>query len=254
MLPRSFGRLFLLAALPAVSAPQSSGPRLDHIREVNLAYAASLPSFVADETAKRSVASAGGKWRNLDTVETEIAFNGPRVLRTRIRRNGKPWEKPFEALPGFKWYGGFGTEIKPIFDPECPTTLTYESATREAGRRLAEYSFSSPADGCFTVFYFEGNQANPPRTGRVYVDDPGGSLLRLEEDAADFPPGFEFSRRHEEVRWDYVTIAGAAHLLPVAASFLVEYSSGARTRIEVTYANHRHFEAASNVTFPKNDR
>ena len=71
----------------------------------------------------------------LDTIQTEITFVGTRVVRRQIRRNGKPWDRPFDALPGFKWYGGFGTEIRPIFDPQCPTTIEYEGPAEFAKKR-----------------------------------------------------------------------------------------------------------------------
>jgi hypothetical protein len=238
----------LLLAFPVSAAD----PKLEHAREVNLAYASHMPSFVADETATRYTSdSRPGKWRRFDTIETEITFSGSSAVRRQIRRNAKPWDQPFESLPGFKWYGGFGTEIRPVFDPECPTAV--EPAGREEirGRQLLKYRFRSPADGCFADFYFGAHRYNPPRTGHVFLDDPGGNVIQLDEDAAGFPPEAEFAERTEEVFWDNVKIANEVHLLPVAANFLVVYSSGARSRVEVKYTNHRHFEASTNITFPK---
>jgi hypothetical protein len=224
--------------------------KLEHMRDVNLGYASNMPNFVADETAKRYTSDdKSPEWRYLDTIETEIAFVGNRAVRQQIRRNGKPWDRPFETLPGFKWYGGFGTEIRPVFDPQCPTTLAYEGSSEVRGRQVLEYRFSSQADGCFAPFYFEYQRYNPERTGHAFVEDLGGNVIRLDETATGFPPDFEFARREEQVSWDYVRIGNASHLLPVGANFLVVYSSGARSRVEVEYRNHRHFEAATNLTF-----
>ena len=240
----------LLAVVAPLAAQHDAA--LAHAREVNLAYAANMPSFVADETAKRSTSnSPTGKWRAEDTVQTEITFNGPRAVRRQIRRNGKPWNFPFETLPGFKWYGGFGTEIRPIFDPTCSTSIEPAGSSVGGARTLLEFRYSAPADGCFAVFNFAGRHANPPRTGHVFVDDPGGHVIRLDEQAIDFPADFGFTRREEEVRWDEVRIGDASHLLPVAANFLVVYSNGARSRIEVAYTNHRHFETSSTIDFKK---
>ncbi len=252
-------RLIVFAAVPlaflqqafSVSADDS---RLEHARKVNLAYAANMPSFVADETAKRYQGdSKSQKWRFLDTIESEITFVGTRVVRRQIRRNGKPWDRPFEALPGFKWYGGFGSEIKPLFDPQCPTTIEEEGPAELRGKKVTKYRFRSPEDGCFAFFYFENRRSNPARSGHVFIDDPGGNVIQLDEEAAAFPPDFEFAQRKEEVSWDYVKIEDASHLLPVTANFVISYSSGARSRIEVVYKNHRHFEASSNIAFPKQE-
>lgn len=243
-------------ATPAPAPDRSSGTgapgsrELEHARLVNLDYAANMPNFVADEIAKRYRSTAQSPhWRAYDTVEDEITFRGRRAVRQQIRRNGKPWGQPFDALPGFKWYEGFETEISPLFDPKCPTAIEYKGRSKAAGRQLLEYRFSSPVDGCFPFLYFTYQRYNPARTGVVYIEDPGGSLVRVDDEAGGFPADFEFAGREEHVFWDYVKIGDNSHLLPVRADFLVSYSSGTRYRVEVEYKNHRHFEASSAVTF-----
>jgi len=239
-----------LMVLPHPFRESDDDSRLARARRVNLAYAANMPSFVADETARRYTSkSKSAKWQPLDTIQTEITFAGTRAVRRQIRRNGKPWERAFEALPGFKWYGGFGTEIKPVFDPQCPTIITYGGPTKAGEKELLKYAFNSPANGCFSPFYADDQQSNPPRNGHVFIDDASGNVIRLEEEANGFPADFDLAQRNEEVSWDYVIIGSASHLLPVAANFVILYSSGARTRIEVEYKNHRHFEASSDITF-----
>ncbi|MGD0669688.1 MAG: hypothetical protein ABSB23_19180 [Bryobacteraceae bacterium] len=224
--------------------------KLEHAREVNLQYAANLPDYVADETAKRYTGHGRPpEWRHLDTIETEIAVSGSRALRRHIRRNGSPWEQPFQALPGFKWYGGFGTEIRPLFNTQCPTTIEYQGRAEMRGKQLLEYRFSSPPDGCFAPFYVDYQRYNPARTGHVFIDDSGGNVIQLGEEASGFPAAFEIAQRKEEVSWDYVRIGGTDHLLPVAATFVVLFSSGTWWRVEVQYTNHRHFEASTNITF-----
>ena len=224
--------------------------KLEHAREINLDSASSLPNFVADETAKRYTSNGKSpQWKYLDTIETEVTFKGNSAVREQIRKDGQPWRKPFQALPGFKWYGGFGTEIRPLFDPQCPTAIEYQGRGEVRGKQVLEYRFHSPADGCFHPFYFGYQQYNPARTGHVFIEDAGGNILQIDEEASGFPSEFEFAQRKEEVSWDYVKIGDTSHLLPVGANFVVFYSSGSRWRIEVDYKNHRHFEASTKVTF-----
>ena len=242
----------LWLALPFAASAEDA--RLERARKVNLAYAAHMPAYVADETAKRYTGnSRSAKWQVQDTIQSEITFSGTRAVRRQIRRNGRPWDRPFDALPGFKWYGGFGTEIRPLFDPACPTALTYEGPAGVRGQELLKYRFSSPADGCFAVLYFENRQVNPPRQGHVWIDNATGRVMQLSEEASGFPADFELAQRDEEVSWANVRIGDASHLLPVAATFVILYSSGMRARIEVEYKNHRHFEASSDITFPKEE-
>jgi hypothetical protein len=235
---------------PRTAESSGGGEALEHAREVNLRYLANMPNFVADETARRyrSVANST-RWRDYDTVQSEITFQGRNAVRRQIRRNGKPWTQPFEALPGFKWYEGFATEIKPLFDRECPTRIEYQGTSQMGERQLKKYGFNSPSDGCFPYFYFDYQRYNPARSGHLYIDDPDGNVFQIDEAAEDFPAQFEFSGREEQVFWDYVKIGDDAHLLPVRANFLVSYRSGTRYRVEVEYKNHRHFESSSNVTF-----
>ncbi len=234
----------------AADSGAPGGRKLEHARSVNLDYAANMPNFVADEIARRyRSTSQSPRWRPYDTVEDEITFRGRRAVRQQIRRNGKPWNQPFDALPGFKWYEGFETEISPLFDPKCPTTIEYKGRSTAAGRQLLEYRFSSPVDGCFPFLYFTYQRYNPARTGIVYIEDPGGSVIQVDDQAGGFPADFEFAGREEHVFWDYVKIGNNSHLLPVRANFLVSYSSGTRYRVDVEYKNHRHFEASSAVTF-----
>ena len=232
-------------------APENAGSReLEHARLINLEYAANMPNFVADEIAKRFISTTRSpQWRAYDTVEDEIAFRGHRALRQQIRRNGKPWDQPFEALPGFKWYEGFETEISPLFDPQCPTTIEFQGRSKAGGRQALEYRFSSPVDGCFPFLYSFYQRYNPARTGRVFIEDPGGSVLQVDDREGEFPVDFQFVEKEEHMFWDYVKIGGNSHLLPVRANFLVTYSSGSRYRVEVEYKNHRHFEASTNITF-----
>jgi hypothetical protein len=257
VVPGVRSRVVLLTALllstrhggTAADSDSTADLKLAEAREVNLEYVSHMPDFVADEKAKRYTSNNNSRdWRYSDTIETEISFRGSRAVRGQIRRDGKPWKQPFEALPGFKWSGGFGTEIRPLFDPACPTTIAYEGPAEIHGKQLHKYRFSSPADGCFAFFYIDSSQFNPGRTGYAFLDD-GGHLIELEETADGFPADFEFTRRTEHVTWDYVKIGNDSHLLPVAATFEIFYSSGLRSRIEVEYRNHRHFEASTNVDF-----
>lgn len=223
---------------------------LEQARRVNLEYAANMPNFVADEIAKRyRMSPRSQSWSDFDVVESEITFRGNRAVRQQIRRNGKLWEQPFDALPGYKWYEGFGPEITPLFDPKCPTTLKYGGRSESHGRPLHEYKFSSPVDGCFPYFFFNYQRFNPARTGRVLVDGAAGNVMRLEEEESGFPSEIEFSGRKVEIVWDYVKIGEESHLLPVRSHFEVRYYDGTRYRVEVEYKNHRHFEASSHVIY-----
>src|SRR5215472_8588344 len=74
--------------------------QLEHIRSVNLERAANLPNFVADEIAVRyrSPRVSPPQWRQVDTIESEIAVRGRGFTRRNTLVDGKPWNK--QVLPG----------------------------------------------------------------------------------------------------------------------------------------------------------
>jgi hypothetical protein len=92
-----------------------------------------------------------------------------------------------------------------------------------------------------------GYEYNTARTGHVLIDETTGCALRFEEEMLEFPAQSEL-RVKETVVWDNVEIGGASHLLPVAYELALTRAR-AVFRITVEYRNHRHFEAASSVTF-----
>ena len=131
--------------------------------------------------------------------------------------------------------------------------MSHHHRVRGSGRvrekALLKYRFSFAGRRMLRLLLFRTttlqSRAQRPRLHRR----SSGNVIRLDEEATDFPADFELAQSNEEVSWDYVKIGDASHLLPVAANFVILYSSGARTRIDVEYKNHRHFEASSNITF-----
>lgn len=165
---------------------------LEHAREVNLERAANMPNFVADESVARYTGRPNSsKWKYQDTIETEITVRGIQVSRQNWRRNGKPVSPIAYGMPGT----GFGGALKPLFDPQCPTTLEFAGREELRGRPALVYRFRSPADGCFGDLIGNGNRPyNAARNGRVLIDDPAGEILQFEEEAAGFPGDFCFRK------------------------------------------------------------
>jgi hypothetical protein len=236
----------LVLGSPTPASPEQ--PALEHARQVNLDHAANMPNFVADETVKRytSFKANPDAWRLVDTIESEIIFKGGEPTRQHIRMNGKPWNKP---IPGINISPEFGTEIKPVFNPECATEINFEGRQVVRGKQLLVYRFSSPSYGCFGYFVYQNQRYVPPRTGRVLVEDPGGSMIQYEEDAKEFPKGFLVDSWKEVTSWDYVKIGDASHLLPITNDFFQGFSSGDLWHISVEFKNYRRFEASADVTF-----
>jgi len=220
---------------------------LEHARQLALERAANMPNFVAEEIATRYSGHAGSsKWKYEDTIDSEITVRGIQITRQNFRRNGKPVRRfNGDGMPTT----GFGAALKPLFDPQCPTTLELQNSEEVRGKSAQAYRFRSPANGCFGNLYGNLGGYNAARTGRVLIDAVAGEVLQFEEEATGFPKGFGFVQRNQVMTWDTVKIGDDSHWLPVAADFIWRGDGKDLYRTSVEYKNHRHFEAASNVTF-----
>ena len=238
--------------------PGVPDPGEDHdlarVRRANLEYESKLPDFVADETATRYISEAVGKpWRLDDTIESEISYKAGRFTRANVRRDGNPWRKPFVDLGGMVWGVTFGLELEAVFTPDCPTKVNLYGTEQVNGKSLLVYTFYANRNGCF------GNYAtgdlrqtyNPDRTGRFLVDPARGDVVRYQEEASGLPETYVMDRHTITESWDYVTIGGVSYLVPVSAEHIARHSDGAMRRVTVTYTNHRHFEAHTNISFDK---
>jgi hypothetical protein len=237
---------------PLSDKPATAEALLDHVRQVNLEFAANLPNFVADEIGKRYTAPlTSSAWHSVDTVESEIIFRGGGASREHIRLNGKPWDRPFQDLPGYVWGVFFGTQFRPLFSTDCPTTIEFEGRETAQGRSLLAFRFASPPAACFRLFGKRGKMApySPARTGRFLVEDPGGRVVRYEEEST-LTEGREMDRWTVEESWEYVKIGDATHLMPVGVKITGRSAEGLWSRVDVAYKNHRHFESSANFVIP----
>jgi hypothetical protein len=60
----------------------------------------------------------------------------------------RAWNRSLSPL--FNWETGLD-ELKPLFDPECPTTIDFAGREEARGRPVVAYRFQSPQDGCFDL-------------------------------------------------------------------------------------------------------
>jgi len=235
-------------AAPPIIEPTLPGS-MEQIRAHILEFVAEMPNFVADEVAKRYVSvTHPPDWRLADTIESEITFHGNTVSRDHILVNGKSWTGAYRTLPGFKWTDGFGSQLKFLFDDHCPTQFRSEGRLLEDGTAVSVVSYSSPAGGC--EFYWQDyQQFYPAKTGRIVLDAQEERVIRLETQSAGFPEAFPIASVRKQVTWNLVTIGDAVHWLPIAAEIQVVRSNGEMRLARHEYKNHRHFEAASTITF-----
>ncbi len=233
---------------PRAQPPPEEPSQLDRIRQVNLEYVSKLPDFVADEIARRYRSYDLGKpWRLENTVQDEVMVKDYRVTRRSIRKHASTlsgaMEKPFNF--------DFGLHVESIFNQQCPTKVEFAGREEVDGRPMLVYFFHSPPGNCFGAVVHNGNQQVAAVTGRFLVDAANLHVLRAEWDGAGFPEKFAVDRYTVTELWAYATIGGSTFPVSVSVETVVRMSDGSTERGTTEYKNHRHFEAATSITFGK---
>jgi hypothetical protein len=234
------------AAPPAGNASGDPQAVLEKARTVNLDRVSHLPNFVADEEVNCYALAAA--WKLTATVHSEVSFYGMNQLRQQVGPEGKlvPSQGTPEGCLG--WSGGFGTYIRPVFDPLCGTTLTYSKTTGKSGKQSLIYNFSTPLEGeCYPLSFSGFERAYAAHEGSVVIDMASGELISLVVRARGFPKAYGVAKIEETSTWGVVKVEGGPHLLPVSYVKTLENGNGDTNKVSAVYSKHRHFEANASI-------
>jgi hypothetical protein len=218
--------------------PSAESSQLDRVRRVNLDYVSKLPDFVADETTRRYRSYDVGKpWRLEHIIEDEITVKDNRVSRNR--------------QAGRLSASDFGLHLESVFDPHCGAKLGFAGREEAGGQAALAYFFHAPPGNCFGSVLHNGNRQVAAISGRILVDAANLHELRFEFQGSGFPEKFAVDRYTVTDLWGYAIIGGSSYLVPISAAVVDRMSDGSMERATTEYKNHRHFEAATSVTFGK---
>jgi len=228
--------------------PTAEPSQLDRVREVNLDYVAKLPDFVADEINRRYRSYDLGKpWRPELTVQDEVTVKDHRVFHRNVHKHASTLSGALDKPLNFD----FGLHLEAVFGPQCASRVEFVGREEVEGRPMLVYFFHIPTGGaCFGVAH-NGNQQFAAITGRILLDAANLHVLRSEWVGAGFPEKFAVDHFTTTEQWGYATIGGSAYLVPVSSEIVFRMSDGSTERGKTEYRNHRHFEAATSITFGK---
>jgi hypothetical protein len=222
---------------------------LERVRTVNLAHIRNMPSFVANEVAAPSLQAKGeSQWKQIDTVESEVAVHGNNQVRSRMRVNGKSYKTGSNLPPGPYTSGGFGEDLKALLDPSCPATFEFAGREESRGHRVVVYRFNVPVDGCFAPNTWGFEQYSPALSGRILTDEATGEVLQMEYRDNGMPHELGRDTRIA-YSWESITISDASYFLPATADSSWVAPNGDSWHIFVQFKDHRHFESSTVVTF-----
>lgn len=220
--------------------PSAEPSQLDRVRQVNLDYVSKLPDFVADEITRRYRSYDVGKpWRLEHTIEDEITVKDNRVSRQGTRMN-----RQLSA-------SDFGLHLESVFNLQCAAKIEFAGREETGGQPILVYFFQAPPGNCFGSVVHNGNRQVAAIIGRILLDAANLHVLRCEYQGTGFPEKFACDRYTVTDLWGYAAFGGSSYLVPISAGGVVRMSDGSMERVTTEYKNHRHFEAATSVTFGK---
>jgi len=227
---------------------------IERAREKSLAYAQSLPDFVATEVIHRYAGGfTGGLGGNpVDTLTVQLRYSQHREDHKLLLIDGKPARRTFETLEGTFGSGEFGATLAAIFDPATQTAFQWRSWKHARGRRVAwvDYTVTGPHSRyrLGTTAAGRALEADVGYHGVVEVDAETGEVLHLEYLADRIPESLHLTYAGTQVDYALAAVGGRNYLLPSHSETEMRGpTSFARNVIE--FREYRKFSSDSTIDF-----
>jgi hypothetical protein len=224
---------------------------LARIAQGALRYQGEVPDFLCRESITRSQASAKTpeRWKQLDTLEEDVAFVAGREMHNLLRINGKKTHTSHEDLEGMRSDGLLQFVMVPswIFGPQVRTRFDWSRWETRAGRQVAVFAFQVPPSISTHPLVNQSQSFLVGYHGLIYADPASGDMARLEAHM-DAPKDFPFQEDAFEIDYGQVEIAGQQFLLPVKSVGRVR-DGKLLTRNEIEFGDYRKYGADATVTF-----
>jgi hypothetical protein len=222
---------------------------LERAREMAAGYIESLPNFLVEQHVSRYKGEGlRPKWKKQDELQVEVMYIDRKEDYGNIRINGKPLKKGSPEDSGTWSTGEFGSILLMVMaGTPSPQFKPLDKPEEYNGSLARVYEFRAPYEpGNWEIRI--GGKARPPFQGRVWVDQETARVWRIEMDSRQLPANYAVDKVEMTIDYDWVTIAGQKHFLPVRSENLSCYRGTVTcTRNETFFRNYRRFGAESQV-------
>ncbi len=220
---------------------------LEQARYHALEFVEELPNFIVTQFVTRYVRTPEHKdWQLEDKLEIELTYRAKEGEKYKVLRlNGRPSEMSYEGLGGSTSTGEFGSMLGSLFAPE--SKAEFREVRRETfhGRQTVIFDFRVKKANSNSQISDKnsGRTVTAGYQGSVWIDTETARVLRIEEAHDDIQPGFPVTLSENAVEYDWVTIAGERHLLPVSAEVIMGRDSDRNySRNVIELRNYRMFD------------
>ena len=256
------GLLFSLALRPALAAPagqvlsaaqnSTADQLLLAARQYANHYIASLPSFVCLQTTEQFEAGKRAKhWRKGDRLTAQLVWDQGREQRTLKLINNRPassqslWRAPLVSE------GEFGNLLDSILGDSSTATLQWRGWDTVGEKRLGVIEYNVEREHSPWQFGLGAERSQIAFHGLVYADN-SGTVWRVTNDAADFPPALKTKSIARSVDYGDVVIGSNHYVLPLRATILLDTGNG-EIRNELHFDAYRKFGVESHISFSSDE-
>jgi hypothetical protein len=229
-------------------APTATPPLLAMARARALTYLDELPNFIATQITQRSVLIRG-EWQLVDVLEMTVNYERGTGETTRlVSVNGNRPDDVHRKGKGAKAMGVLSSQFPTLFGPAAQTIFVETGVESYRGRdcQVYRYTVAKANSGYLLNATLNAKPATVLMvgySGHIWLDRETGYPLRVEKFADDIPPDFPISNTEVVVEYDWVSISGEQHWLPVKSESIVELSENRRLYLNVTeFRNYRKFD------------
>ena len=248
---------FLAAHVDAQDTPAPASPPaedqqkiLNAMRTYAERYVSELPNFICDQVVRQFEAGKKSKrWREGDSLQYKLSFNGGRDTRTLQIVNNKPidgakrrWRAPLITQ------GEFGNKFARVFGEESQTAFEWAGWQAIGDKRLAAFNYSITKEHSALKLSKDYYTAVLGYHGSVYAEPESGVVWKITDTTSEIPKELETEEIQNTVEYDRIAVGSKAYMLPVRATALVILENQ-RIRNELEFKAYRKFETESTITF-----
>jgi hypothetical protein len=241
---------------PEVTVPKAARNGTDaeiiaDARYASTAFSAGLPNFLVQQNTTRSMRPGGiSAWQSIDEVTAEVAYKDGKEEYRDIQIDGSPAVAPPERSGSWST-GEFGTTLEDVMSLATNATFRRRGEDRVEGRAAWVFDYSvAPGNSHWTLVGPDGSRFEPAYDGAVWVDQESRRVLRVEQRAKGFPPGYHLNKAECTLEYGFVKIEQKSYLMPAKGENVACFSgSGACSRNHIEFKNYRKFEAQSKINF-----
>jgi hypothetical protein len=235
-------------------AAQSPDATIDGIVAAARSFDERLPNYICKQvTTRQTGPTMDGPWKQVDAYEEQLTYFNRKESRTLQSINGKPVDRKKRPRGGLHSSNLFGGMLFGVFRVESKTEFEHDGEDAIDGRKAIRLRYRVLRENS----RWKSTQGNPIRTktyvrgfkGHVWADAKTLDVLRFTGQIEAEPGDPDFLGKTKiDMRYGFVKIGEAEHLLPVRSEVTLELDKKPKRNVAV-YSDFRQYTTETKIEF-----